>query len=124
MEIVNSLIHTLMPYVVTIVGALAGYVAVSIKSKLDEKLNTDTKRTIANQTVQYVQQVYQTLNGPEKLNKAINTFTELLNEKGIKVTEVETRVLIESAVKSFKDSWENNSTEETGKKLLTENKGE
>lgn len=123
MEIVNSLIHTLMPYVVTIVGALAGYVAVSIKNKLDEKLNTDTKRTIATQTVQYVQQVYQTLNGPEKLNKAINTFTELLNEKGIKVTEVETRVLIESAVKSFKDSWENN-TEETGKKLLTENKGE
>lgn len=124
MEIVNSLIHTLMPYVITIVGALAGYVAVSIKNKLDEKLNTDTKRTIANQTVQYVQQVYQTLNGPEKLNKAINTFTELLNEKGIKVTEVETRVLIESAVKSFKDSWENNNTEETGKKLLTENKGE
>nr|DAK38271.1 MAG TPA: holin [Caudoviricetes sp.] len=123
MEIVNSLIHTLMPYVITIVGALAGYVAVSIKNKLDEKLNTDTKRTIAKQTVQYVQQVYQTLNGPEKLDKAINTFTELLNEKGIKVTEVETRVLIESAVKSFKDSWENN-TEETGKKLLTENKGE
>lgn len=124
MEIVNSLIHTLMPYVITIVGALAGYVAVSIKNKLDEKLNTDTKRTIAKQTVQYVQQVYQTLNGPEKLNKAINTFVELLNEKGIKVTEVETRVLIESAVKSFKDSWENNNTEETGKKLLTENKGE
>lgn len=123
MEIVNSLIHTLMPYVITIVGALAGYVAVSIKNKLDEKLNTDTKRTIAKQTVQYVQQVYQTLNGPEKLDKAINTFTELLNEKGIKVTDVETRVLIESAVKSFKDSWENN-TEETGKKLLTENKGE
>ena len=124
MEIVNSLIHTLMPYVITIVGALAGYVAVSIKNKLDEKLNTDTKRTIAKQTVQYVQQVYQTLNGPEKLDKAINTFVELLNEKGIKVTEVETRVLIESAVKSFKDSWENNTTEETGKKLLTENKGE
>lgn len=124
MEIVNSLIHTLMPYVITIVGALAGYVAVSIKNKLDEKLNTDTKRMIANQTVQYVQQVYQTLNGPEKLDKAINTFVELLNEKGIKVTEVETRVLIESAVKSFKDSWETNITEETGKKLLTENKGE
>ena len=124
MEIVNSLIHTLMPYVITIVGALAGYVAVSIKNKLDEKLNTDTKRTIAKQTVQYVQQVYQTLNGPEKLDKAINTFVELLNEKGIKVTEVETRVLIESAVKSFKDSWETNNTEETGKKLLTENKGE
>ena len=124
MEIVNSLIHTLMPYVITIVGALAGYVAVSIKNKLDEKLNTDTKRTIAKQTVQYVQQVYQTLNGPEKLDKAINTFVELLNEKGIKVTEVETRVLIESAVKSFKDSWENNNIEETGKKLLTENKGE
>lgn len=124
MEIVNSLIHTLMPYVITIVGALAGYVAVSIKNKLDERLNTDTKRTIAKQTVQYVQQVYQTLNGPEKLDKAINTFVELLNEKGIKVTEVETRVLIESAVKSFKDSWENNTTEETGKKLLTENKGE
>lgn len=124
MEIVNSLIHTLMPYVITIVGALAGYVAVSIKNKLDEKLNTDTKRTIAKQTVQYVQQVYQTLNGPEKLDKAINTFVELLNEKGIKATEVETRVLIESAVKSFKDSWENNTTEETGKKLLTENKGE
>ena len=124
MEIVNSLIHTLMPYVITIVGALAGYVAVSIKNKLDEKLNTDTKRTIAKQTVQYVQQVYQTLNGPEKLDKAINTFVELLNEKGIKVTEVETRVLIESAVKSFKDSWETNITEETGKKLLTENKGE
>lgn len=105
MENVNQIMSAIMPYVITIVTAIFGYVAVAIKSKLSKKLDTDTKKEIVSETVKYVQQVYETLDGKEKLRKALDTSIEWLNEKGIKITEAEATILIESAIKGFKDGW-------------------
>lgn len=101
----NQIITAIMPYVVTIVTALFGYLAVRVKSKLDEKINTQTKREVAEATVNYIQQVYSALNGEEKLRKALDTSIEWLNEKGIKVTEIEMTILIEAAIKGAKEGW-------------------
>ena len=49
-----------------------------------------------------IQQVYNTLKGEEKLDKAITTASELLISKGITITDLELRMLIESAVYGLK----------------------
>lgn len=105
MEQLNQIINALMPYVVTVVTAIAGYVALKIKSKLDEKINTETKKEVVEATVLWVQQVYEALDGKEKLQKALTASIEWLNEKGIKITEAEATMLIEASIKGFKDSW-------------------
>ncbi len=105
MEQVNQIITALMPYVVTIVTAIAGYVALKIKNKFEEKINTDTKKEVVEATVKYVQQVYEALDGKEKLQKALETSVEWLEEKGITITEAEATILIEAAIKGFKASW-------------------
>lgn len=105
MEQLNQIINALMPYVITVVTAIAGYVALKIKSKLDEKINTETKREVVEATVLWVQQVYEALDGKEKLQKALTASIEWLNEKGIKITEAEATMLIEASIKGFKDSW-------------------
>lgn len=110
MENVNQIVSAIMPYIITIVTAIFGYVAIVIKNKLASKVDTDTKKEIIGETVKYIQQVYETLDGKEKLRKALDTSIEWLNEKGIKITEVEATILIESAIKGFKDGWTTNNT--------------
>lgn len=112
MEQLNQFTQAIMPYVLTIVSAVAGYVALKVKSKFEERMNQDTKRQIIEDTVKYVQQVYGTLDGATKLKKALQTATQWLNEKGINITEAEATILIEAAVKGFKDSWEEKITVE------------
>lgn len=112
-EQVNQIMTAIMPYVVTIITTLFGYLAVVIKKKITERLDTETKREVAEATVKYVQQLYETMNGKEKFQKALETMVEWLNEKGIKVTEAEATILIESSVKGFKDGWYNNTTNTT-----------
>lgn len=111
LEQLNAIIDALMPYVITIVTAIAGYVALAIKKKFEEKINTDTKKEVVEATVKYVQQVYYALDGKDKLQKALETSIDWLNEKGIAINEAEATILIEAAVKGFKSTWEAPATE-------------
>ena len=88
---------------VTIAGALGLWVKSFVKKYLDD----NNKRSIAKMVVQGVEQVYKTLHGEEKLNKAMQMFSELLLEKGIKISELEMRLLLESAVGEFNKVFEN-----------------
>lgn len=104
-ELLQQTMTALAPYIITIITAVVGYWAAQIKKKFDEKLDTETKKQVVKDTVNYVQQVYETLEGPEKLKKAIQTASEWLQEKGITVTEAELNILIESTIKAAKDGW-------------------
>ena len=97
-ENLTQFINAIMPYVITIVTALLGYVSVAIKNKISKKLDAQTKQEVARATVEYVEQVYQALGGAEKLQKAIEQARLILQEKGISITEVELKMLLESAV--------------------------
>lgn len=105
MDNLNQIINAIMPYVVTIVTAIFAYLAVRIKTKLEEKLNTQAKKEVAEATVNYIQQVYSALDGKEKLQKALEIATEWLESKGIKVSEAEMTILIEAAIKGAKEGW-------------------
>ena len=87
----------------SIVTAFAGIIAFIIKRLADKYINNNTKKAVAKTVVQAVEQIYKDLHGEEKLNKGIEYMTELLNEKGIKASETEIRLLIESAVGEFNE---------------------
>ena len=92
-----------MEILYAIVTAVAGYIAWGIKKLADKYINDSTKKSVAKTVVQAVEQVYKDLHGEEKLNKGLEYMAELLNEKGIKTSEAEMRLLIESAVGEFNE---------------------
>jgi hypothetical protein len=85
-----------------IITGLASALGVVLKKIYDrtigERIKDKIKREVAAQVVKFVEQVYKDLHGEEKLEKAIEAAAEMLNEKGITISELELRVLLESAL--------------------------
>lgn len=90
----------------TIVCGVFAYLGVWVKSLVDKYLNDKTKREVAKTVVKAVEQVYKDLHGEEKLNKALESASEMLEDKGIKFSELEMRMLIEAAVSEFNKAFE------------------
>ncbi len=86
----------------TIITALGSFIGVSIKNTYTKYINTKTKKEIVKDTVNYVEQVFKDIHGEEKLEMAKRKSIEWLNEKGIKISETELEILIESAVNALK----------------------
>lgn len=86
-----------------------GYAAKKIyKCYIDKKndqIDTDTKISIAYTVVQFVEQVWKTLHGQDKLAKALETAEILLHKKGIPFDAEEMMVLIEAAVAEFNEAF-------------------
>lgn len=87
----------------TILVALAGIFGMVAKNMAAKYLDTTTKRTIAKVVVEFIEQAYKELHGKDKLNAALDTLSQLLDEKKIKATETEMIVLIEAAVAEFNE---------------------
>lgn len=100
-----------MQILYAIVIAIAGYIGVEIKKLCTKYINDKTKAAVARTVVKFVEQVYKDLHGEEKLNQAISAACQMLAEKGITVSELEMRVLIEAAVAEFNNNF-NNTVEE------------
>ena len=102
MELFNQFMSE---YGIEIIGtlfvAIAGALGLWLKSSATSYLNDKKKQEIAKIVVQGVEQVYKGLNGEEKLNNALEMFSDLLEEKGITISELEMRLLLESAVGEF-----------------------
>ena len=71
--------------------------------------------------MKFVEQVWKTLHGTDKLNKALETAEALLKKKGITFDAEEMRVLIEAAVVEFNNVFqkplENGSTADAVRKI-------
>ena len=87
----------------TIVTAVFGYLGLVFKSLVAKYLDDKTKRDVAKTVVKAVEQVYKDLDGEEKLNQALSAASEMLASKGITVTDLELRMLVEAAVGEFND---------------------
>ena len=102
MEQITQAAVSLLAAVLTLV---TGVVSVKIKSYLQEKgviAQLESKRKYADIVVHAVQQIYQTADGPQKLDEAKRQLVELLNKNGIPFTDEELQMLIEAAVKGMK----------------------
>lgn len=99
------MLEILQPYlleiIVAILTGIASFIGSRIKKLYEEKVNTETKEKVVKTVVNAVEQVYKNLSGKDKLEICIENATELLNEKGIKISELELRLIIEAVVNSF-----------------------
>lgn len=86
-----------------VLTALAGVLARGIKKVYEKYVNDATKRKVAKTVVLAVEQIYKDLDGPEKFDMALKSMVDMLNEKGILITMLEARMLIEAAVGEFND---------------------
>lgn len=84
---------------------LAGYIGIVVKNLYTKYINDKTKKAVAKSVVLFAEQVYKDLHGEEKLMAALNAAEEMLAEKGIAVTDLEMRVLIEAAVAEFNNAF-------------------
>lgn len=109
-EVLNKCLDIILPAVASVVTVIAGVIATKIKAKYEQKVNDETTQKVISEVVQFVQQVYKDLDGAEKLQKAIEQASIILQEKGIKVTEAEINMLIESAVFGMKQAIASNTT--------------
>ena len=96
----------------TLVTAIAGYIGIVVKNLVKKYINDKTKKEVAKNAVQFVEQVYKNLHGEDKLIEALKAASEMLMEKGITITELEMRVLIEAAVAEFNKAFEKKTAEE------------
>lgn len=94
-----------------VLTALAGYIGIFAKKLYTKYVNDKTKQAVAKTVVQAVEQIYKDLHGEEKLNKALEAASEMLAEKGITITDLEMRMLIEAAVAEFNNAFEKAGTD-------------
>ena len=88
---------------VTVVFGCLGWAAKQIyKSLVTDK----QKEAIASAAARCVEQVWKTIHGPEKMEKALEYAEALLAKKGIKFDAEEMYILIEAAVAEFNKAFE------------------
>lgn len=93
------------PILYTVLTAVFAWLGVKIKTLVDKYLNNKIKKDVAHTIVKATEQLYKDLHGEEKLNKALSAASSMLSEKGITVTDLELRMLIEAAVAEFNDTF-------------------
>ena len=101
----EELINILLPLILTAMGAIFTMLGTEIAIKVKKFLDSKEKRSIAEATVKYVEQIGKALGSDEKFALAKKTIVEELNNAGIKVTELELTVLIEATVNGFKKEY-------------------
>lgn len=108
-EFINIYGMEIMTAVLGIIFTVLGYV---LKNLVKKFLDDNTKLTIATVCVQFVEQVYKNLHGPEKFDAALVRAAEMLAEKGIKFSALEMETLIEAAVAEFNEAFNKPAIEE------------
>ena len=94
----NQLVDILLPVLATFLTGLFTYIGTKLKSAYEKKVNTETAKAVVEDVVKFVEQVYTDIHGKEKLQKAIEQASIILQNKGISISEAEINMLIESAV--------------------------
>lgn len=110
-EILNQALSILVPALATAIAGWFAYLGNRLKNAYQEKVNNETAQAVVKDVVQFVEQVYTDLKGKEKLQKAIEQVSTILQSKGIKITETEIMMLIESAVFSLNEGLTNEKQE-------------
>lgn len=89
----------------TILTAIIGFLGMKIKAFLDERSENEFIEKAVEKTVKAVEQMYHSYAGAEKFKIALANITEMLEVKGIAVTELELKLMIESVVAEFNKPW-------------------
>lgn len=95
--------------ITAVVGAVGTALGLFVKwlynKTIGDKIKIETIEKIASLVVKYVEQVWTDVHGEEKLDKALEAFEEMLNNKGITISKLEMRVYLESALAGFNNAF-------------------
>ena len=92
-----TIIYALLSAAATAIGAWIGRI-------YKERVTDETKRKVVGTCCKAVKQIYRDLNGPEKYDRAVEAITAMLDEKGITITDLEIKMLIEEVCSDFADA--------------------
>lgn len=103
MELIQD---NLIQILATIITAVASFIGVSIKKAYTKYVDTKTKKEIVEATVKYIEQINKStkVSNEIKLKQAKKKALEWLNSKGLKISDTELDILIESAVNGLKST--------------------
>lgn len=106
MQVINDFVAAYgVTILYTIITAIASYIGLWAKALYAKYMDDNVKRSVVRTAVQAVEQLYRDLSGPAKLDKAIESAVALLSERGIMITDLELRLLIEAAVAEFSNTF-------------------
>ena len=97
-ETIKLVVEALIPILLSIIT----YGSYLIKKKIDDKLDTQQKKDMADLVVRFVEQTLREATNEEKKAEAVKKFAELLDSKNIHITDVELNMYIESSVNAVK----------------------
>lgn len=92
-----QIIFALLSAAATAIGTWVGRI-------YKEKVNDETKRKVVRTCCKAVQQLYWYMDGPGKYAQAVEAVEAMLAEKGITITDLEIRMLIEEVCADFYDA--------------------
>jgi len=101
----NHISPYFLEIVAMILSTIVTYISIKVKNLYQKRLTMETKKEVAKSVVEMVEQIANKYNwsSAEKYDKAKTTIIELLANEGIKITDIELEVLIESFCKSLKE---------------------
>ena len=107
--------------ITAVVGAVGTALGLFFKrlytNTIGDKIKLDTVKEIAKIVVKFVEQVYKDIHGEEKMDEALKAFAEMLNNKGITISELEMRVYLESALAEFNEAFNKEINKETSEDI-------
>lgn len=94
----------------TIFTALAGWIGIWFKGVYSKYVNNKTTADVVNTCVKAAEQIYKDLHGVEKYNKVVGDISTILADKGITISEIEIKMLVEAAVSEFNAAYKKTET--------------
>lgn len=117
----GQILNELLLNIIYIVALIFSYFVISfMKKKVGvenlKKIETElyANQELAKMVVLYIQKNFETADNQTKFNEAYIALSEMLNKKGISLTENEIQVLIESSLKILKKQFGDTWKEEVG----------
>lgn len=92
---------------IVVITALVGWTTKHVVTYLKQKgiiTKLENNKALVKIAVEAVEQTYKTLHGNEKLDLAKIELAKLAKQKGVKISEKEIDLLLESAVKEMNDT--------------------
>ncbi|MBQ9599826.1 MAG: hypothetical protein IJR33_08485 [Clostridia bacterium] len=91
--------------IISLIGAavtgLFGFIGKKILDYLESKYEIHIKKETVKTCVEAVEQLYHDLQGPEKLERCKANVIQMLQQKGVEITELELNMYIEAVVGRF-----------------------
>lgn len=106
--LVSAILQALYPLLLATVTAAVGALSKKVYSYLVTRFSAEELRlgrAIADHAVQFVEQVYVDLHGPDKLAAALQEAKALGARYGVNYTDEQWRTILEAALHSFNEYW-------------------